>query len=218
MISQATIKIQCKKLLLQKCLKKFPKKCKNKEPTNRHCRHLRGYYCFHICLQPDIFIFSSPNVSLEDDEHLLHISKYRYTQVQSHKPRLWSHFIGRESRKWDREDKSYISINTYTQHITLITWHLQYIIIKDLSWRKNIFQWECFFVVFCNGGIIVIVSAFVLFIIRNIIVLLVGWWLGLMLLRFWLIVLALLWKKKKKICFWETDKLKQQRENSKFKT
>lgn len=53
-----------------------------------------------------------------------------------------------------------------------------------------------FFVVFCNGGIIVIVSAFVLFIIRNIIVLLVGWWLGLLLLRFWLVVLALLGKEE----------------------
>lgn len=53
-----------------------------------------------------------------------------------------------------------------------------------------------FFVVFCNGGIIVIVSAFVLVIVRNIIVLLVGWWLGLMLLCFWLIVLALLRGKK----------------------
>lgn len=144
MISQATIKIQCKKLLLQKTFKWISKEMqKKKEPTNRHCRHLRGYYCIHICLQPVIFIFSTPNVSLEDDEHLLHISKYRYAQVQSHKPWLWSHFVGRESRKWDREDKSYISINTYTQHITLRTWHLQYIIIKDLSRRKNIFQWEC---------------------------------------------------------------------------
>lgn len=97
MISQANIKIQCKKLSLQKSSKKC--KTKKKEPTNRLCRHIGGYYCFHICLQPDIFIFSAPNVSLEDDKHLLHISKYRYTQVQSHRPWLWSHFIGRESRK-----------------------------------------------------------------------------------------------------------------------
>lgn len=161
---------------------------------------------FHICLQPDIlFFFSVPNVSLEDDEHLLHISKYRYTQVQSHEPRLFSHFIGRESRKWDRVGKSYTSINTYTQHITLITWHLQYRIIKDLSWRKEelfsvgmLFSglFSVFFFFFCNGSIIVLASAFVLFIIRNVIVLLVGRWLGLVRLCLWLVVLALLREEK----------------------
>lgn len=123
-------------------------------------------------------------------------------KVQSHNPKLLSRFIGRESRKGDRAGDSYISINTYIQHITLITWHLQYIVIKDLSWRKEeLFQWECFFFdfiffFFCHGRIIVFVSAFVLFIIINIIVLLVGWWLGVTHLRLWLVVLALLWTEK----------------------
>lgn len=142
MISQATVKIQCKKLLLQK--QNFQRNAKKEKPTNRHCQHLRGYYCIHICLQPVIFIFFHSQCLIGRWwTSIAHISNYRYTQVQSHKPWLWSHFVGRESRKWDWEDKSYISVNTYTQHITLTTWHLQYIIIKDLSWRKNIFQWEC---------------------------------------------------------------------------
>lgn len=147
-------------------------------------------------MQPGIFIFPTPNVSLED-EHLLHISKYRNTRVQSHKP-LLSHFIGRESRKGDRVSDSYIS-NTYIQHITLITWHLQYIVIKDLSWRKNFSVGMLFFLdffFFCHRRIIVIVSAFVLFIIINIIVLLVGWRLVVTRLRLWLVVLALLWTEK----------------------
>lgn len=146
MISQAIIKIQCKKLLLQETFKlNFQRNAKRKIEFHKQALStLRRILLYSYLLATGhIYFFTTPNVSLEDDEHLLHISKYRYTQVQSHKPWFWSHFIGRESRKWDREDKSYISINTYTQHITLRTWHLQYIIIKDLSWRKNIFQWEC---------------------------------------------------------------------------
>lgn len=177
----------------------FPKKCKNNEPTNRHCWHLRLLFSISACNRAYLF-FPLPMSHWKMMNIYCTFSKYRNTQVQSHKPKLLSHFIGRESRKGDRASDSYISINTYIQHITLITWHLQYIVIKDLSWRKNFFWRECFFswFFFCHGRIIVIVSAFVLFIIINIIVLLVGWRLGLTHLCLWLVVLALLRTEEKK--------------------
>lgn len=143
-------------------------------------------------MQPDIFIFSTPNVSLEDDEHLLHVSKYRYTQVQSHKPRLVSfHWEGiKEMRRRGQilRLNKYLHPTHYINNMTFTIYNHKRFVFKE---GRTFFSGNAFFF-FCNGSIIVIVSAFVLFIIRNIIVLLVGWWLVLMLLRLWLVVLALL--------------------------
>ena len=109
------------------------------------------------------------------------------------------------SLRWEgvKEVRPRTSVHLYrylhpTHYRSNMTFTLS-IIIKDLSWRKNIIiLWEClsyiclFFVLFCNRVFIVVVSALVLDIGRNVLC----FWLDANVewvdLCFWLVVLGLL--------------------------
>lgn len=89
------------------------------------------------------------------------INTDKYTQVQRVTILTLVSFRWEGVKEMRPRGRPYTSIDTYIQHITL-TWHLQYnIIIKDLSWRKNIIFCGnacCFLYFFATGVYCDIVS------------------------------------------------------------
>lgn len=125
---------------------------------------IRGYYCIHICLQPDIIIFYTPKsfhwklmniycTLLNTDTH-----EYKVTNPGSGLNSLG----GNQGSETGRA--SYGSINTYTQtHYSNNMTFTIYNNNKRFVSKEEHFQWECFSdFFFCNRVGIGIVSAFVL--------------------------------------------------------
>jgi len=89
-----------------------------------------------------IYSFFTLNVLLEEQIHL-YIYKYRYTQLQSHKPHSGLCSLG--GNQGTETEWATLHLNRYlhpTYHSSNMTFTIN-IIIKDLSWRKNNCVREC---------------------------------------------------------------------------